>query len=284
MTQLRKSRSDGIKPRPPKAGKQRATLETTSLESVDSFVRILGRCGESPEAICSAVQDASSRIPEQWVHQGQQAAREIGDASHVLTVWFTDPEYLDLKGNPRSLPLEGISGSISALVRTIDRQLNPRDVLRYLVKTRAVSRHGARYVPRDRTVLLRGARGPDYFRTLRVLSNLLRTLEHNVLPKNLARGWFEYFAENPRFPVRCRPALDAFVNDLGKEMLSQADTYMRRREMRRRPGEPTMRVGLGVQLWEGGGEAVQPYPSNQKTRTLRKDGSEVPRRRRRPKR
>ena len=37
---------------------------------------------------------------------------------------------------------------------------------------------------RARVLLLRGAQGPDYLRTLRGLSHMLGTLEHNVLPND----------------------------------------------------------------------------------------------------
>ena len=37
---------------------------------------------------------------------------------------------------------------------------------------------------RARVLLLRGAQGPDYLRTLRGLSHTLGTLEHNVLPND----------------------------------------------------------------------------------------------------
>jgi hypothetical protein len=113
-------------------------------------------------------------------------------------------------------------------------------------------------------VLLRGARGPDYFRTLRVLANVLRTLEHNVRPQRAVRGWFEYFAENPRFPASARAAFDARVNRLGKEFLYRLDAYMRRREIRRRPGEPTVRLGLGMHLWEDAGSRPRVAPTKRR--------------------
>lgn len=234
-----------------------ASLGTTSLEAVDRFVRILARCGGAPGDIDVAVRAACRRIPKAWRVRARGAKREISDAAHVLTLWFTEPAFLDPLGEPRPLPLRGSSQSLAALVRSVDSRLDAREVLRYLLLTGAVRPAGARYVPRARSVLLRGARGPDYFRTLRVLANMLRTLEHNVRPQRVVRGWFEYFAENPRFPASARAAFDARVNRLGKEFLYRLDAYMRRREIRRRPGEPTVRLGLGMHLWEDAGSRPQ---------------------------
>jgi len=196
------------------------------------------------------VREACDCIPDPWVAQGRRAQREIGDASHVLTVWFTDPAYVDPFGKPRPLAFAGPRNSVTALVRSVDSQLNAQEVLKYLAASGAVRRVGRRFIPRARTLLLRGAQGPDYFRTLRVLANMLRTLEHNVLPKRAVKGWYEYFAENPRFPTRARAQLDALVERQGEELLKRADALMRHCEVNRKPGERTVRVCVGLHLWE----------------------------------
>ena len=270
--------SERTRARPARRGRGRrpSSLSGTSLDAVGRFVRILARCGSTPQDIVRAVRIACGRIPARWAVRASEATREIGDAAHVLTVWFTEPAYLDAAGKPRPLPLEGASRSVAALVRSVDRRLDAREVLAYLLRSGAVRRYAKRYVPRARMLLLRGARGPDYFRTLRVLANMLGTLEHNVLPRRAVRGWFEYSVENPRFPARAREELDQRVNRLGKEILSRLDAYMRRREVTRKPGEPTLRVGVGMQLWEdnrkplgesrGGHRAARPArKSSQKT-------------------
>jgi hypothetical protein len=170
----------------------------------------------------------------------------------VLTVWFSDVDYLDAAGKPASLPLSGRARSVGTLVRSVNPRLNAREVLAYLVRHGAVDRLGSRYIPRARSLFLRGGHGPDYFRALRVMGNALATLEHNVFAKGASPSWFEYIAENPRFPVSARPALDKYINRLGKELLARVDARMHQCEMEREPGEATVRVGLGIQLWEGG--------------------------------
>jgi hypothetical protein len=170
--------SERTRARPARRGRGRrpSSLSGTSLDAVGRFVRILARCGSTPQDIVRAVRIACARIPARWAVRAREATREIGDAAHVLTVWFTEPAYLDAAGKPRPLPLEGASRSVAALVRSVDRRLDAREVLAYLLRSGAVRRHGKRYVPRARMLLLRGARGPDYFRTLRVLANMLGTL------------------------------------------------------------------------------------------------------------
>jgi hypothetical protein len=230
---------------------KRRSLNRVSQEVVSHFVRTLARCGSSPQDILNAVRIACEEVPESWTNHAREAAREIADASHVLTVWFSNVEYLDGAGKPLPLPLRGRSKSIGTLIRSINPGLDAREVLAYLVRHGAVDHRGGRYVPRARSLLLRGGHGPDYFRALRVLGNTLATLEHNVFEKSATPSWFEYIAENPRFPVAARPALDKYINRLGKELLARVDARMHQSEVERKPGEPTVRVGIGMQLWEG---------------------------------
>lgn len=218
--------------------------------AVDSFVRILARCGLTPEEIVAAVRDSCERIPRDWAAKGRLLKREIPQAPHVLTLWFSDAAYLDADGKPRALPLEGDSISVISLVRSVDREVDPREVLAYLVRSGAVRRKGKHYVPRTRGVLLRGVRGPDYFHTLGVLSNFLGTLEHNLQPRRTVPGRFERFVANPHFPVSQLEPLYTFLQRQGEEVLPRVDLYMHQREKMCQPGERTVRVGFGIYIFE----------------------------------
>jgi hypothetical protein len=107
------------------------------------------------------------------------------------------------------------------------------------------------------------------FRNLRSLVGLLRTLEHNMRPKRSARSWFEYFAENPAFPVRARGAFDTQLDDRGMKFLHGVDTYMHRRELERAPGERTVRMVVGMYRFEDDG-ASDPAPASGKGRRRRR--------------
>jgi hypothetical protein len=227
------------------------SLPPALIEAIGRFVRILARCGATPAGIVRAVRSAAEQVPPTWVVRARRMTDYNEGAGHVLTAWFCETAYLDPFGKPRALPLEGPSRSVAALVRSVDARFDAREVLTYLLRTGAVRRQGRRYVPRARALFLRGTQGPDYIHTQLVLTNMLATLEHNIGLKRAARGWFEYFAENRQFPQRARPGLDKYVAVLGKEMLSRFDAYMHRREVNRRPGEPTLRVGIGMHLYEG---------------------------------
>jgi hypothetical protein len=179
-----------------------------------------------------------------------RSTRELSDASHILTVWFSDPLYLDHEGHPVRLAVRGPAPSLQALVARIDPTLDVDEVLRYLRRNHALRRIGTRYAPKGRALVLRNTRGPDHFRNMRGLLAMLRTLEHNTRPKRRVPGWFERFAENPAFPMSARATFDTRLYEHGMKFLRAMDADMHRQELRRKPGEPVVRIGVGVYRFE----------------------------------
>jgi hypothetical protein len=229
-----------------------STLDSRALEAVERFVRVLTRCGCAPDDIGNEVLKSCCKVPKSRAPKAMAALRERDDASHVLTLWFSDPAYLDRRGAPLPLPLRGAGGSLETLALRVDPKLDAREVLRYLVRRGALRRVRTRYVPKDRVLSLRGAGGPENLSHLRGLLGMLRTLEHNAQPKRRVAGWYEVFAENPRFPVSARAAFDKRLRVLGNKLLYQIDADMHRRERTRKKGERTVRIGVGVYRFEEG--------------------------------
>ena len=232
-----------------RAPKEQAT------EVIERVVRVLAQCGVAPEEIVEVTRRACDEIPGKELESARSAPMEMSDAAHVLTVWFSDPAYLDPSGNPRSLALGGAEPTFTSLIASVNRSLDAREVLRYLVKAQAVKRAGARYLPRSRTLMLRGTRGPDHFRHLRGLLGMLRTFGHNNRPRRQVRGRFEFLVENPNVPKSARPAFDQFFGKVGMGCLCQVDGELRRLELNRKPGEPTVRLGVAIFRFEDEEEA-----------------------------
>jgi hypothetical protein len=222
-----------------------STLEPAVRTAVQHFVRVLAAYGCPPQAIKKEMLDAFRRIPRSWSNPAN--LREAGDPGHVMTLWFSDPDYLDRRGNPRSLPLRGTPPSIEALAHRVDPNLDARQVLDYLEEGGALKRTGTRYVPRDRVLIFRGRR---YITpALRGLFGLLRTLDHNRwCASGTAR--LQLFSHNPRFPVSAVEAFETRFRPLVNRLLVQADADMHGEERSRKKGEPTIRLGVGVYRFE----------------------------------
>jgi hypothetical protein len=225
-------------------------IEGIAFEAMLRFARALARTGVSTEQMTQAFAKACEQVPQKLVTQARRHMREVIDAAHVVTVWYSDPMYLDANGEPIRLRARGQAPSLEALIKRVDGSLDLAEVIRYLARARTIRRVGSGYLPRRRAVLLRGAGGAGNFLDLRMLVGVLRNVEHNSQPKHRARRWFQRFAETPHFPVRARVELDDKLERLGTDLLNSLDADMQRAESARRPGEPTVRMGIGIYRFE----------------------------------
>ena len=221
-----------------------------ALEAMERFVRVLARTGLSERELVTAFRKACERAPDAFVREGQRENREVIDAPHVLTLWYSDPDFLDHQGRPVALCLRGPGRSLVALVRRLDPSLDPTAVIGYLLKANALQRRGVRYIPRSRALRMRGTGAPVHERNLRPLLGMLRTLEHNARPLREARAWFENLIENPRIPVRRLAEIDARLDRLATDFARSMDALMARAERECRDDEPTVRLGIGVYRFE----------------------------------
>jgi hypothetical protein len=135
-------------------------------------------------------------------------------------------------------------------VQRVDSRLDASEVVRFLVRRKVLRAVGDRYVPRERSVVLRGRDVVDSFRKLRGLLGMLRAFEHNQRSKRQVPAWFEATADNPRFPVRAISRFDQKVRAHANKLLLQLDGDMHREERLRDPSEPTVRIGVGVYRFE----------------------------------
>jgi len=225
-----------------------AALEPRARHAIHRFVRVLARCGCDPRAIEREAAEACRRIPVSWMSRAD--LRDSLDPGHIMTLWFSDPAYLDPSGQPRPLPLRGSPISLEALAHCIDPHLDVRYVVRYLEHGGALRRSGNRYLPRDRVLILRGRERMTPF--LRGLFGLLRTLDHNSQCRGRSPGWLELVSTNPRFPVSAVRSFEKRVRALVSRLLLKVDADMHRHERAARKGERTVRIGVGVYQFEEG--------------------------------
>lgn len=273
-------RANRYERRKSKSGTTTDPLDATVDEAMERFVRVLVRRGVSQRTTQRAFRRAWLHVPRDAAEHNRRASRELIDVGHVLTLWFGDPFYVNARGDPLLLPLRGQAPSLASLVQHVDPTLNVTQVLKCLIRADAVRRIGSRYLPRSRAVAFRGTGAPLHARNLRALLGLLRTLEHNLGPKDGAPAWFEYVAENPRFPVGAREPFDARLREDAMTFLLSQDSRMLNHERKARPSEPTVRMGVGVFRFE---EEVLPSsraPSRTKRPALRRNGMNGRRQRR----
>jgi hypothetical protein len=244
------------------------SLDATVNEAIERFVRVLVRRGVSGRTIQGAFRRAWLRVPRAAAaEKHRRASRELIDVGHVLTLWFGDPIYVDARGDPLPLRLRSPAPSLASLIERVDPGLDPKQVLKTLIRAHAVRRMGSRFAPRSRAVAFRGTGAPLHARNLRALLGLLRTLEHNIEPKGKVPPWFEYVAENPRFPVSAREPYDARLREDAMTFLRNQDSRMLNHQRSAEPGEPTVRMGVGVFRFE-----EEALPSSGATSRVKRPG------------
>jgi hypothetical protein len=242
-----------------------SALDPSAYEAIEVFARVMVRCGFDTTAIAEAFGLALAANRNESLPPPQNT-QELFGASHLVTLWRTSPEYVDDRGNPLPLPRRGSGRSLESLARRVDRTLDVAEVLKYLVRTRTVRKVGSRYVLNQRWIMLHGVSGAAHSHGLRVLVGRLRTLEHNLLAERNARGWFDFIAENPRFPASQLDAFDKLLRRTGLGWLRKLDLFMRHCEANRRPTEPTVWLGVGMHRFQHNTSAVFGPPATKQRR------------------
>jgi hypothetical protein len=234
---------------------QRATmrrarpLDSPSRAAIAHFVRVLSRCGYSPGDIALEALKSSQRIPKVWLHSAEPGESDTWSFGQVLTLWFSDPAYLDERGSPRALPLHGAL-SLDALLKRTAPDADLQRLLRYPLRSGALRRVGKRYVPTDRIFLHRGSEGLSHPLGLRGLFGLLKTLDYNRGRPPDAPVRLQLFAYNSDFPVRARGDFERRASETGSRLLSRFDGDMHHHARLRKRREPKVLMGVGIYLFE----------------------------------
>ena len=220
-------------------------LDAAAREAIQHFSRVMiVRCGYDAEAVAAAIAQAIEACRKE-LPTIPATLREIPEASHIVTLWGSNVDYVDEAGKPLPLPKRGEGKSIQALARQVNPSLDLEELVQYLLRTNTVTQAGDFYLLRQRWVMLRGIPGSAHGRSIRGLLGVLRTFEHNLLAESDARSWFEFMAENPHFPASKLSAFDKLLRRLGLGMLRKLDAFMRHCEAHREPNEPTVWLGVG---------------------------------------
>jgi len=184
------------------------------------------------------------------------AKREVAKqrTTRVLHGWCTDPEYLDRRGDPVHLTVNGPRQSFHALVRRYGGDVTPVSVLKELLRSGAISRsEGGRLAVRKQIPRVRGF-GADvvaeFASRLRDLGGtLVDNIEDSKHPifvgfseiRNLSADEAALFQET--FSERAASLVD------GVERWRTSQTRMRAKPKKGQAAGGT-RVGLGVYLVE----------------------------------
>jgi hypothetical protein len=175
----------------------------------------------------------------------------VTKASLILTAWHLDPEFLDRRGKPRHLPVEGDKGSFTALMRRCSGgDVRPTTLLKELLNAGAVKERAdgrlqvlkRDYIPQamdEELVRLWGT----------VLADVATTYGHNLTRAAKQPSRFERAALNDRIPARVVGEFREFLNQEGQAFLERVDAWLTAHEVtqdREGEGAEITRLGAGV--------------------------------------
>ncbi|MDB6088672.1 MAG: hypothetical protein JWN85_1456 [Gammaproteobacteria bacterium] len=175
----------------------------------------------------------------------------VTKASVVLTAWHLDPEFLDKKGKPALLPVEGEGPTFAGLLRRCETgDVRPSTLLKELLSSGAVRQRAdgrlealeRNYIPQamdEKLILLWGT----------VLADVASTYVHNLTRNAKTPARFERVAVNDRVAVAALPEFRNFLDREGQAFLERIDAWLAAHqctETNREPATHIMRLGAGV--------------------------------------
>ena len=174
----------------------------------------------------------------------------VTKASLILSAWHHDSEFVDKKGKPRVLPMEGDEASFVSLVKHCGgADVQPTTLLKELIAAGCVKRQ-----PDGRLkVLLRDYIPHDMsLQTVRLWAERLADIgtgsAHNLTrsPKEPPR--FERAAVNDRIPVPAMKEFREFLEQEGQAFLERIDAWLTAHQVAAtdEPDAQLARLGAGV--------------------------------------
>jgi hypothetical protein len=175
----------------------------------------------------------------------------VTKASLVLSAWHLDPEFLDKKGKPALLPVEGEGPTFAGLLRKCEAGDVPPSTLRKelvsagAVRQRADGRLEAlerNYIPHSMDEELILLWGP-------VLADVATTYVHNLTRTAKTAARFERVAVNDRIAEAALPEFRKFLDQEGQAFLERVDAWLTAHQLAetaRGAATRTLRLGAGV--------------------------------------
>jgi hypothetical protein len=176
----------------------------------------------------------------------------VTKASLVLSAWHQDSDFLDSRGRPARLPMEGEGVSFAELLRRCGAgDVRPSTLLKELLSAQAVRETPdgrleplkRSYVPQsmdERLITMWGKR----------ITDLAKTYVHNLTHPGSTAARFERAAVNDRVNASALPEFQRFLEQEGEAFLERVDAWLTAHEARAEASDnPQEAVRLGAGLY-----------------------------------
>jgi Family of unknown function (DUF6502) len=180
-------------------------------------------------------------------------AGHVSKASLVLSAWHQDPDFLDSRGKPLPLPLEGEGVSFAALLRRCGAgDVRPSTLLKELVNAQAVreTRDGGRLEPLKRSYVPQSMDEKLITMWGKRVTDVAKTYVHNLTRPAKGPARFERAAVNDHINASALPDFQRFLEQEGEAFLERVDAWLTAHEARAGTSDdPDAAVRLGAGLY-----------------------------------
>ena len=216
-----KSRKRAVPPRVP--------FDALASQTLQLVLKTFLRCGYSAHDIGARAAIEAARIAPDVRPVGSGSQIEQDDWARVVTLWSTEPEYVDENGAPRVLRIRGPAPSIEALLQRVDSNLTADEACNSLLQTGAARRVGRRLAARAHPALVFPPGSPEQSaHHLRVLNAILWNFEHNANLKGRDPAWVERRVTAQTLPASTLTSYSLEANERAMAFLAQEDARMER--------------------------------------------------------
>jgi hypothetical protein len=174
-------------------------------------------------------------------------------AARVIAAWRREGDFLDAKGNPILLPMEGQGATFSELVKRFSGNVPPRAILDELIHVGAVERRAdgkiglltRAYIPKGMDAHKLNILGTD-------VQHLISTIDHNLNP-HTTEPRFQRKVSYDNLPDEVLPKFRKLFNKRAQALLENADQWLAQRDQDVTPtvqGIGSNRAGFGIFFFE----------------------------------
>jgi len=180
-------------------------------------------------------------------------AAPVNPPARIIAAWRRDPDFLDSRGRPASLPFDGASPTFSELVKRYGNDVTPRAALDELVRVNAAERLrdgrirlvARAYIPGETDLDTIGILGSH-------VPSLIASVEHNLRAEP-GDSYFQRKVEYDNVPVEATARLRAEVTKHAQTVLEKLDGTLAKADRDANPkvkGTGRRRIALGIYYFE----------------------------------
>lgn len=266
-----------------KVAKKNSNAKQLPLNLLESVLEFLSLTGVSESSVRGAFEKAMKRTQSLRTRSrrpGASVPRLRGDASaYLLRLWHRDARFLSNDDfNPRPLPFSGGRVNLRSLIKQIDPDADPDEVLRAMLSVGLVRKtSGGRYLPTAKAAVLPTLHPWAIEHAAHSVMRLLSTVCRNAGADAKTPRLLERYSYVPDLKPEEARAFAEFSRSQGQVLLDILDDWLEQRRVTETSGckGDSRGISAGIHLITFVGDDAPINPAAKGKKTPKKGGARV---------